>query len=276
MSMYEARLNKEKVSRTIGSSGNGVWQKLKIGKANIQTIAQFISDTIEKSKNKKCIQLLEIQEDALRFDFITKDRREKYFSTANIEFFNNHIHQGIGLNTKDGELITRDKKQKQKIIFLPHPLRDMMPKKGINTVALNEKLKWRIGNSIYSDGYMSNTYTRKSGTDSFEESLEQQLLKYNEVMFITKGTTMYLAPNGKDNIQLSHPSLLGGYPYEVDDAGTLEIHNDRIEAMEDSGHYGKRGGRINTEITNMLTVPADMTSAGHRVTRSGRLFSRVF
>ena len=242
--MYEARQNKEKVSRRIDVVGGNIRKQImKIGKANTNVIAQFSSDT---AVNKKYIQFLKMQEGALRYDFTNQDRREKYFSTANIDFYNNHIRQGIKINVISGNLKTRDEKEEQKIEFLPHPLRDMMPKKGINSVAQNEKLKLVIQDSIYGNGYMSNIYTRKSGTNSFEESLEQQLLKYKEVMFITTGTTMYFAPNGKDNIQLSHPSLLGGYPYEVDDAGTLRVNNGKIEAIEDSGR------QINTEMTNML------------------------
>ena len=241
--MYASRENKEKVSRRIDGSCNA----MKIRDAHMHMIAQLSFGTIAK---KNCIQLLKMQKRALAYDFRTYDRREKYFSTENINFYNEHRGKGVRLNHEHGELETNDKKQN--ITFLTHPLRDMMPLKGINTVAQNEKLKRLIQDSIHGIGYMSNTYSRKYSTDSFEESLEQQLLKYKEVMFIKKGTTMYFAPNGKDNIKLSHPSLLGGYPYEVDDAGTLKIHNREIVAIEDSGHYGKTGGQINKEITNML------------------------
>lgn len=255
--MYEAKQNKEKekVSRRIDGAGGGVRQRVKMGKVNMHMTAQFTSDA--KKNTKDCIQLLKMKEHALKVDFIDPKRRNNYFSSKTLDFFNKHNYSRNILNesktydVQNGKLCLDD--HKEDIEFLPHPLRDMMPKKGINTVAQNEKLKWRIDDSIYGGGYLSNTYTRKSGTDSFEESLEQQLLKYKEVMFITKGSTMYFAPNGKENIQLSHPSLLGGYQYEVDDAGTLGIQDDRIVAMEDSGHYGKGGGQINTEITNMLT-----------------------
>lgn len=251
--MYEARQNKEKVSRRIDTD-SGTKQRRKMGKINMHMTAQFTSDTKGKSK-KACIQLFEMQNYALRVDFNDPNRRNNYFATKTVDFFDRYHHlddlnKPSIYDNVNGKL--RLGGQEEDIQFLHHPLRDMIPYTDTAIKAKREVLKNRIKESL-TEGYLSNIYTRER-EDSFKESLEQKLLKYQEVMFIIKDNTMFFAPNGRNNIKLSHPSLFGGYPYDVDDAGTLKMERDKIIAINDSGHYGKRGG-INQEVTNKLNPP---------------------
>lgn len=227
-------------------------QIMKIGEANSYMIAQFSSNT---AVNKKCIQFLNMQEKALSFDFHQQDRREKYFSTANINFYKNHQNQGIRINVRDGKLKTKNKEEK--IEFLSHPLRDMMQMTELSIKAKNWILKSRIRESIdkTEQGYSSYKYTRNLNEDFFriKDPFEDSLLKYKEVMFVIKDNIMYFAPNGGNNIQLSHPSLLGKYPYQVDEAGTLIVRNDKIVATYNSGHYQtKTSNAENRELTQKL------------------------
>lgn len=219
---------------------------------------QFASDIIGTNKNKQtCIQLLKMQEYALRIDFSDDNRRKKYFSTENIKFFDNHKSKNMYLDVNQGDIICG--KEKQKIVFLKNPLcQALKPSDIINKYYLlryitNSTIRPRDGDpdkTFY--GYYSQKYDRKPNENLFTPSGDFKRLIYKEVMFVKKGGYIYIAPNDGDNIKLSHPSLLGGYPYEVDDAGVLRMKNGIVTAYNDSGHYGKYDNSKNVEMTNKL------------------------
>lgn len=211
-------------------------------------IAQFTSDI----KTKNCVQLLQMQNYALMFDFMDPDRRKNYFSIKTLNFFNRHnpnervLKNSQTYNEQSGKL--RLGNQEEDIQFLRNPYCNVI---SIINIISERKRIYSIMKSI-SSGINAPIYNRVKGDDYFDW-LYYDLLKFKEVMFARIGDNIYIAPNGA-NLKLSHPSLLGGYPYEVDDAGTLEMNGPRIIAKNDSGHYG--GDRkINETMTKLLFFP---------------------
>lgn len=137
-------------------------------------------------------------------------------------------------------------RERQKIDFLIHPLRKVI---NLSDITNKQRILRDITNQTGIGGYIYRRYTDKN---EFTPSMPFQNLKYDEVMFVQKGGYIYVAPNSGENIKLSHPSLLGGYPYEVDDAGVLCMENGIVTAYNDSGHYGKYDKSKNVEMTNKL------------------------
>lgn len=220
------------------------------------TVTQLSTNTTKKNEGgESCIQLLSMQPDALKFDFKKEGRRNNYFSTSNITFFNDHGMNLGCINTKSGKLVGRKKSgeiETQDINFLPNPLVQTIPLEEV--VHRRNMLQELVGK--HRDGYPSLKYTRKVGEDKFTPTSQvQSLVEYGEVMFVMDKGNIHVAPNGSHDFKLSHPSLLGGYPYEVDDAGILTMRGNRVIAIENSGHYRESEGGVNKGMTDMLNPP---------------------
>lgn len=238
------------------------------GKAQ-RTITQFITNTTKKEGGcKPVIQLLEMQKYALVIDFFDKeDRRKNYFSTDNIRFCDEHDmdfdHDNFdhtngesnNIDVESGKLKGKrkgsEKEETQAINFLANPLVGEIPLSEI--VTYRNKLEAPV--KKHKTGYSSLKYERDKDADTFTTDGKEKDIQYDEVMFVEKDSKIYFAPNSGDNIKLSHPSLLGGYSYNVDDAGTLEMREDKVTAINDSGHYGKYDDKVNVVMTDLLNPP---------------------
>lgn len=235
--MYEARQNKEKVSRRIDSAGGRTRQSRKIenGWKRLQTNFHnpYISPMQFSLKPRVDCAINEVRD---------KRKREKYFTNNTNVWYNDNL-------TTDN--IAGECHENGKVQYKKNPRTIMADNRNSLISALNIT-------------HMHNIKSDDQGILTLNDE-QDPLLPIQEFTFLLKDDIFHIAPNSQDS-KYVHPNIIGGWP-EVDSAGTLKMNSTHIIVTNDSGHYRPKETDIDTahrKIRTLLETNNDNKKTGNR------------